>query len=170
MSTGTVAKFEQSLSDVDAGSTTVTPDEFGDALSEAVSPPAVGVPLPFDDVSLSNTSVTLNPSPSKLKDATTGVAGSRLGIASLGTVAIESRREGDEIVSLFPERHVVVVRSSDITTDLESAFSWLEREFGHGNQSFVLATGPSATGDMGALVQGVHGPETEHVIIIEDNE
>jgi len=30
-----------------------------------------------------------------------------------------------------------------------------------------MATGPSATGDMGALVQGVHGPSEVHVIVVE---
>lgn len=32
----------------------------------------------------------------------------------------------------------------------------------------ILATGPSATADMGALVQGVHGPRTVHVVLVED--
>jgi len=31
-----------------------------------------------------------------------------------------------------------------------------------------LATGPSATADMGALVRGAHGPERVHVLLIDD--
>lgn len=111
----------------------------------------------------------LGPGPDSLREGTTGVTGSRSGVASLETVVVESRPQGDELVSLLPECHVIVVQTSDVYNDLESAFSWLADEFDAGRDSLVLATGPSATGDMGALVQGVHGPERVHVIIV-DNE
>lgn len=170
MTASKVKQFQQSLSDLNTGSSVVTPTEFRSTLEEVLEPPAVGAELPFDDFSLSDTNVTLNPSPSQLKDAVTGVSGSRMGIASLGTVAIESRSEGDEFVSLYPEHHLVVLRASDLHTDLSDAFRWLRSEFEMDQQSFVLATGPSSTGDMGALVQGVHGPEQVHVIIVSDHE
>jgi L-lactate dehydrogenase complex protein LldG len=170
MSTGQVARFESALSDVNAGSTVVSPDGFPEVIESVVEPPAVGTRLPFDDVSLTDTSVTLDPSPSALREAVTGVTGTRLGIASLGTVAVESRADGDELVAIYPERHVVVIRESDIRPDLASAFAWIEREFDAGRESLVLATGPSSTGDMGALVQGVHGPETVHVIVVRNDE
>jgi L-lactate dehydrogenase complex protein LldG len=98
------------------------------------------------------------------------VTGSRLGIASLGTIAVESRPDGDELIALLPEYHVVVLRAADLRADLESAFGWLADEFEAGRDSVVLATGPSATGDMGALVQGVHGPERVHAIVVETGE
>jgi L-lactate dehydrogenase complex protein LldG len=166
----TVATFEESLAEAEATSTVVAPDEFADALANAVEPPAVGTRLPFDDASLEETGVALDPSPSEVRAATTGVTGTRLGIASLGTVAVEADGEGSELVALYPERHVVVVRASDLTADLGSAFAWLDEQFDRGHQSVVLATGPSATGDMGALVRGVHGPATEHVVVIRDDE
>ncbi|MFA9516069.1 LUD domain-containing protein [Halopenitus sp. H-Gu1] len=166
-----VQQFQRSLSELaDTESTVTTPEEFPDVLEAAIEQPAVGAELPFDSVSLDGTDVTLDPSPDQLREAETGVSGSRLGIASLGTVAVESRSAGDEFVSLYPETHVVAVRESDLRTDLKSGFEWLDEEFEDGNRSFILATGPSATGDMGALVQGVHGPERVHVIIIQDNE
>lgn len=170
MATSAVERFQRSLSDLNTASSVVTPAEFRPTLEEVLEPPAVGAELPFDDLSLADTKVTLDPSPSQLKDAVTGVSGSRMGIASLGTVAVESRPEGDEFVSLYPERHLVVLRASDLRTDLSDAFSWLQAEFEAGTRSFVLATGPSSTGDMGALVQGVHGPERVHVIIVSDHE
>ena len=37
-----------------------------------------------------------------------------------------------------------------------------------GNKSVVLATGPSATADMGTLVHGVHGPKDVHVVLVTD--
>jgi L-lactate dehydrogenase complex protein LldG len=166
-----VQQFQRSLSELpDTVSTVTTPEEFPDALESAIDQPAVGAELPFESVSLDGSNVTLEPSPDQLREAETGVSGSRLGIASLGTVAIESLPGGDEFVSLYPSTHVAVVFESDIRTDLKSGFEWLDEEFEDGNRSFILATGPSATGDMGALVQGVHGPERVHVIIIQDDE
>ncbi|MGQ3413822.1 LUD domain-containing protein [Natrinema sp. LN54] len=168
--TGSVTEFRQSLSDLDTPTTVVPPDELGATLADVVEAPAVGAELPFDDLSLADAPVTLDPSPSQLRAAATGVTGSRMGIASLGTVAVESRADGDEFVGLYPSRHVVVIRASDIRTDLSEAFDWLRAEFAAGRRSFVLATGPSSTGDMGALVQGVHGPEEVHIVIVRDNE
>lgn len=93
-----------------------------------------------------------------------------MGIASLGTVAVEARSTGDEFVALYPESHVVVVRESDIRSNLSDAFTWLRSEFETGRRSLILATGPSSTGDMGALVEGVHGPERVHIVIVRDHE
>lgn len=170
MSASSVQEFQQSLSRANATSAVVTTEEFAVALDAAIEGPAVGAPLPFPDLSIASHTVTLDPTPSQLREATTGVTGSRLGISSLGTVAVESRSEGDEPVALYPERHVVVVRASDLCPDLEAAFSWLESAFGADRESVVFATGPSATADMGASVQGVHGPSEVHAIIVEDNE
>jgi L-lactate dehydrogenase complex protein LldG len=161
-----VREFRDSLRGADVTSTVVTPDEFEDALADVIEEPAVASPLPFTELSLSGHSVTVDPGVAALRSATTGVTGSRLGISSLGTVAVESRASGDELVSLIPEYHVVVIREEDLREDLESAFVWLAEEFDEGRDSLVLATGPSATGDMGSMVQGVHGPERVHVIIV----
>jgi L-lactate dehydrogenase complex protein LldG len=165
----TVQEFRRSLSRSDVTSELVSVKRFEEALADTVEQPAVGSSLPFPDLSLSECPVELDPGLDSLREATTGVTGSRLGVASLGTIVVESRPQGDELVSLLPEYHVVVVQTSDVRKDLESAFSWLADEFDAGRDSLVLATGPSATGDMGALVQGVHGPERVHVIIV-DNE
>lgn len=170
MSAGSVQEFQQSLARLDTASTVVSPDEFEIELEGIIETPAVGAELPFDDLSLSNLPVQLKPSPSQIHEAVTGVTGSRMGIASLGTVAVEARSTGDEFVALYPESHVVVVRESDIRSNLSDAFTWLRSEFETGRRSLILATGPSSTGDMGALVQGVHGPERVHIVIVRDHE
>ncbi|MFB6120752.1 MAG: LUD domain-containing protein [Halobacteriaceae archaeon] len=170
MASSRVQQFRQSLERADVSSTVVGLDEFDAALADAIETPAVGASLPFPRLSLSDHAITVDPGPAELRAATTGVTGSPLGIASLGTVAVASRPAGDELVALLPEYHVVVLRTADIRVDLESAFDWLTDEFAAGHDSMVLATGPSATGDMGALVQGVHGPERVHAIIVETGE
>ncbi|QCC49408.1 LUD domain-containing protein [Halobellus limi] len=165
-----VSEFQHSLSEADADSVVTTPQSFESTLSQVVDTPAVGALLPFDSVSLARTEVATDPTPSQLEGAVTGVTGSRLGIATLGTVAVESRTAGDEYVSLYPEKHVVVIKATDLKPDLTAAFEWLEAEFEAQHRSFVFATGPSATADMGALVRGVHGPRDVCVIILSDDE
>jgi L-lactate dehydrogenase complex protein LldG len=167
MTTALVERFETALHDHDVTLGRTTPDEFADALDAAVESPAVGAPLPFSGLSLDETGVQTHPTPAQLREATTGVTAAGLGIAAHGTVAVESRPDGDEPVSLYPERHVAVLRASDIVPDVSSAMSWLGERLTDDGQSVVFATGPSATADMGATVQGVHGPLEVHVLLVE---
>jgi L-lactate dehydrogenase complex protein LldG len=164
--------FESTLDERDlAASVTITStDGFGTTLSGLVEPPAVAAPLPFEGVSYDviDTDVTLSPSPAELDAARTGIAAAGLGVAEYGTITIRSTPGGDEFVSLYPERHVVVLAASDIVPDMPAAFERLAAEFDEGFDSQILATGPSATGDMGGLVRGVHGPQEVHIVIVED--
>ena len=159
--------FESSLAGLDVATTRTDPDGFDDALAEALRGPAVGVPLGFDGVSLDDTAVVLDPTPAQLASATTGVTPARMGIASYGTLAVASDSAGAEPVSLYPERHVAVLREADLHADMDEAFAWLEDEFAAGRNSYVFATGASATADMGEMVEGVHGPAEVHVVVLE---
>ena len=97
----------------------------------------------------------------------------RNAIADYGSITVESRPGGDELVSLYPPNHIVVLEAEDIVPDAETAFERFEaatREAGANGGSGatrVLATGSSATADMGELVSGVHGPKTVHIVVIE---
>lgn len=147
MSAGSVREFQQSLARLDTASTVVSPDEFETKLEAVIEIPAVGAERPFD-LTLSNLPVRLGPSLSRLCETVTGVTGSRMGIASLGTVAVEARSTGDEFGAFYPEFHAVV-REGDIRSELSDAFDCLRSEFEAGRRSLILATGPSSTGDMG---------------------
>lgn len=138
-----------------------------DALAEAVVEPAVGTDLPFDGVALP-ASVRRDPTPSELADAATGVTAAAFAVADYGSVVLTSGAEGTEQVSLYPRRHVAVVAASDVLSDMAAAFDRLDDAFAAGETSAVIATGPSATADMGALVEGAHGPEEVHVVVLED--
>jgi L-lactate dehydrogenase complex protein LldG len=159
--------FESSLDGLDVGSTRTDPDGFDDALADALREPAIGIPLGFDGVSLDDTVVTLDPTPAELESARTGVTPIGMSIASYGTLAVESDSAGTEPVSLYPERHVAVLREADLQPGMDEAFGWLEDEFAAGRSSYVFATGASATADMGEMVEGVHGPAEVHVIVLE---
>jgi L-lactate dehydrogenase complex protein LldG len=167
MSTGLVSSFEESLAALDVASSRTTPDGFTAALADAVERPAVGAPLGFDAISLADTDVLVRPTTAELEVARTGVTAAGLGIAERGTVVIQSGPGGDEPVSLYPERHVAVLRESDLVGSVGDALEWLGGEFAAGRDSAVLATGASATADMGELVRGVHGPGEVHVLVVE---
>lgn len=161
-----VETFEASLDALDVTRTRTAPEGLGDALREAVIEPVVGAPLPFDGLSLPDW-VRTHPTAGELRDARTGVTAAGGGIAEYGTLIVQSRPGGDEPVSLYPERHVAVLRSTDLVASVPEALAFLGEEFAAGRDSAVFATGMSATGDMGELVRGVHGPREVHVVIVE---
>ncbi|MFB6179520.1 MAG: LUD domain-containing protein [Halorientalis sp.] len=167
MSSQPLESFESSLQGVATVHRTVA-DSFADTLTEAIEEPAIGTQMPYDGVSLAETSVNTDPSPSDIENAETGVTPAGMGIADYGTVTLPSGAAGDELVSLYVPRHVAVVAASDVVADMPAAYERLGAEFAAGMDTQILATGPSSTADMGTLVQGVHGPQETHVLILED--
>lgn len=141
---------------------------FEDTLTAVVDEPAVGTPLPFDGVTCDGTPVTVDPTPAQLSEARTGVTAVTYAVADYGSVIVESGTEGAEQVSLYPEHHVAVLRESDVLPDMAAAFDRLQDRFDGDTTSAVLATGPSATADMGVLVYGAHGPREVTVVVLED--
>ncbi|WP_380677309.1 LUD domain-containing protein [Salinigranum sp. GCM10025319] len=167
MATGTVTTFEASLDRLDVGWTHTSRDSLVDVLDDVATEPAVGTPLPFD-ASLPDW-VNTNPTPADLDTAVTGITAAGLGIADYGSVVLPSTPEGTEPVSLFPELHVAVLRTSDVVAGMPEAFDYLGGEFRDGDHgSAIIATGPSATADMGALVTGAHGPKEVHVVMLDE--
>ncbi|MFB6106627.1 MAG: LUD domain-containing protein [Halobacteriaceae archaeon] len=168
MSADLALEFESALDDIGVTTSRTDPEGFADAVADVVRPPAVGAEIPFDGVSLEDGPVTVDPTPTELREATTGVGHAACGVAAHGTLAVPSDSAGTEPVSLYPERHVAVVRSSDLVADMSAATAWLSGEFDAGRTTYVFATGPSSTGDMGELVYGVHGPREVHVLVLEE--
>jgi len=164
-------------------------DGATETLSAVVEPLAVGTPLPFEGVSLPDT-VETDFSPADLERAETGVTPARHAIATYGTVTLAADPAGTELVSLYPPRHVAVLAASAVVPDMAAAYERLDADIGGGEaetdsetngpdadrpgasdrgvDTQVLATGPSATADMGTLVEGVHGPHEVHIVLLED--
>lgn len=168
MSTDTVSRFESSLSGVGVGLTRTAAADFAGTLEAELEPPAVGVPLGIDGVSLEDAGVNTDPTNGELRAAATGVTRAGKGVASYGTLVLQSDAAGTEPMALYPPKHVAVLRESDVIGDVATALSWLGEEFDAGRDSAVLATGRSATADMGKLVFGVHGPVDVHVVLVTD--
>lgn len=160
-----VEAFVASAAEYDVEATRCSPGEATETIAGVVEPPAVAAPLPFDGVALPD-DVTTDPTPADLDAAATGVTGASLAVADYGTLVLPATAGGSEPVSLFVDRHVAVLRECDVVADMPAAFEQLGDELRDGRGSAVLATGPSATADMGALVQGVHGPKDVHVVVV----
>lgn len=166
MESDVIGTFESVLRGVDVGLERTTAADARDAIAEVLESPAVGTPLPFDGVSLPE-AVETEPTPDELEDATTGITAVEFAVANYGSVAIRSSPAGEEPVSLYADVHVAVVAASDVLPDMGAAFERLETDARDGADT-VLATGPSATADMGALVTGAHGPKAVRAVVIED--
>lgn len=168
MSTRSVAEFESSLVDLGVTRTRTTAEAFEDDLQEAIHDPVVGVPISINGVSFGDLPVTTNPTPAELDAARTGVTAAEFAVAPYGTVVVADAPDGDDPMSLFPDRHVAVVRESDILDSMAAAFDRLGPLLRDERRGAILATGPSATADMGSLVKGVHGPKEVHVLVVSD--
>jgi L-lactate dehydrogenase complex protein LldG len=142
--------------------------EFRETLRGILITPAIGVELPFDDVTLEGLPIWIDPMPEQLRSAVMGITAGELGIANYGTVVVTSGDKGTEQVSLYANTHVIVLDESDIVDDMSAAFEQLQAQFADGLTSAVLSTGPSATADMGELVYGAHGPRNVHVLLLTD--
>jgi L-lactate dehydrogenase complex protein LldG len=167
MTSGTVATFEESLERLEVGWTHTDADGFAETLRTVCADPAVGTPLPWDDVTLPDW-VDADPTADDVRTAATGVSHAGIGIADYGSVVLPATTDGTEPVSLYPETHVPVLRRSDLVDGMPEAFSWLAETVTAEGGSAIVATGPSATADMGALVKGAHGPKAVHVVVLDD--
>ncbi|MDG5775317.1 LUD domain-containing protein [Haloarculaceae archaeon H-GB2-1] len=162
----TMDRFTERLADFDVSYTLTAPDDVAAAIEDVTTQPAIGVELP-DGLGDLPESVETDPSPAELREASTGVTEARLGIADYGSLVLPTTADGVEPISLFPEHHVGVVSSEDVVPGMADALADLGECFRDASGSAVVATGPSATADMGALVKGAHGPKTVHAIIVE---
>ena len=106
----------------------------------------------------------------RLHSAEAGVFRAEWGLAPQGVLAVELPSDAMGTVSLVPETSVIVLSADSVVDDGKILFEKLADAFEEGRTNWVIVSGPSATADMGALVQGVHGPERVHVIIIQDDE
>ena len=172
MTTEVTDEFTASLSELPVEWTRIETGAFEATLAEVVTPPVVGSELPFEGVSLAaldDPEVTREPTLAELRAAHTGVTAAELGVADYGSVLLRSDRTPlTEPASLFVEEHVAVLAESDLHPDMGAALDDLGPTLREEGASAVLATGPSATADMGELVLGAHGPETVHVVVLTD--
>lgn len=93
------------------------------------------------------------------------VTGCRVAIAATGTIVLDGGvGQGRRALTLVPDHHICVVRADQVVDTVPQAFAALEA-----TRPLTFVSGPSATSDIELnRVEGVHGPRTLDVLIIEN--
>jgi L-lactate dehydrogenase complex protein LldG len=173
---GNVERFRERVADYKATVEQVGSDGVAAAVEAALSrvgATRVGVPagLPAEWAALGEGDVTLvtdtveEPlSVTDLDGLDAVVTGSTVGIAETGTIVLESGVLcGRRALTLVPDVHVCIVRTEDVVDDVPAAVARLAP-----GRPLTWISGPSATSDIELdRVEGVHGPRTLHVIVVE---
>ncbi|RIJ76505.1 hypothetical protein D1871_11570 [Nakamurella silvestris] len=105
-------------------------------------------------------------SAAELDEVQVVVTASRVTVALTGTIVLDGAADqGRRAISLVPDRHLCLVRADQIVETLPEALHLLEA-----TRPLTMISGPSATSDIELnRVEGVHGPRTLDVVIIENS-
>ncbi len=99
------------------------------------------------------------------EDVEAGITGAQSAIAETGTLVLASGKGRAQFISLTPEVHFVVLRTSDIVKNIYQA---LELPNLRKSSAITLISGPSRTADIEmTLTLGVHGPRVVHVFCLQ---
>jgi L-lactate dehydrogenase complex protein LldG len=102
-------------------------------------------------------------------NADIGITGALAGIASTGSLVVDSARAGGRLASLLPAVHVALLSADRIVATPSDWWRSMDRNYPSGPPSqIVLVTGPSRSADIElTLTLGVHGPQRLWIVVID---
>ena len=176
--------FAQRVSDYRATVVRVTPQGLPHAVAEALEGrEALRLAVP-QDLPASWMDLVAEESVDVLREGDTGapistealassdgvVTGCALGIAETGTIVLDSGyAQGRRVLTLLPDYHLCVVFGEQVVQTVPEAVERMGADLTHRRRPVTLVSGPSATSDIELIrVEGVHGPRTLDVILVED--
>ena len=139
----------------------VAPPDLPDTWMGAASPPGLDLLRDNAPGELSN---------NEISSAHAVITGCALAVAETGTLVLDGgAAQGRRALTLLPDYHLCVVFASQVVETVPEAMEAFE-PFGKDRTApLTLISGPSATSDIELIrVEGVHGPRTLDVILVED--
>lgn len=165
-----VALFAETVADYRAQVIRIKPADISATVASLVAPGAV-VAIPNDvpvgwvaEVSTLRDDPAAPLSTDRLEAADAVVTGCAVGIAATGTIVLDGGvAQGRRALTLVPDHHICVVLAGQIVDTVPQGFAALDPL-----RPLTFISGPSATSDIELeRVEGVHGPRTLDVLIVE---
>jgi L-lactate dehydrogenase complex protein LldG len=167
---GDVARFAETVADYRAQVVQIDASAIAATVASLV-PPGSRVVIPADvpvewvdgiDAVADDPAQPL--SIAQLEESAAVVTGCAVGIAATGTIVLDAgKAQGRRMLTLIPDHHICVVFADQVVDTVPQAFAALNPW-----QPLTFISGPSATSDIELQrVEGVHGPRTLDVLIVE---
>jgi len=159
-----VGLFAERVADYRAVVERCTTDQLPEAIWAALPTGARVVQPPGSPWAVAGAVVDTGLTAAELDGFDAVVTGATLGIAETGTIVLtHGPGEGRRALTLVPDLHVCVVQAADVVADVPAAVGLLDPV-----RPQTWISGPSATSDIELdRVEGVHGPRTLHVIVVD---